>query len=78
LRNLVQSDAAPGELVVNYPPLGTTPHRAASPVRIECTQAGFSPSSLEITATQGCIVAPLVPSRIKIELVTPFNPPSSP
>jgi len=78
LRNLVQSDAAPGDLIVNYPPVGTTPHRAASPVRIECTKAGFSPSTLEITATQGCIVAPLIPSRIKVELVTPFNPPSSP
>jgi hypothetical protein len=78
LRNLVRSDAAPGELHVNYPPVGTTPHRAPAPMRVECTPTGFSPSSLEITATQGCVFAPQIPSRIKIELVVSFDPPRGP
>ncbi len=78
VKNLVQGGAAPGEIHVTYPPIGTTPHRAAAPVRIECTETGFSPSSVEITATQGCIVVPQIPSRVKIELVTPFDPPRSP
>ena len=77
LKNLVQSDAASGELQVNYPPVGKRPHRSSAPVRIECTQTGFSPSSVEIAATQGCVIVPRTPSRIKIELATPFDPPGS-
>lgn len=70
------AEAAPGSIEVAYPEIGKTPHRPPDPVRVECGRGGFVPSSLRLTAMQGCAFLCRVPSRIVIRLERPQEPPA--
>jgi len=74
--NLTQAGTAAGNIEVSYPVTGRAPYRPAEPARVSCTTAGFSPAAIELTAAQSCVFNCEASSRIKIELVTPLDPPA--
>lgn len=68
---------ARAEIRVAYPQLGREPFSPGEPVRVECTNGGFEPSSIRIDAAQGQVyrVQTERPARIKIELLEPDDGP---
>jgi hypothetical protein len=74
--NTCQKKAEPAELTVAYPKPGKTAYVPLMPLRVDCTEAGFSMAKMQLTAMQGCIFACKARSRIVIELVSTFDPPS--
>lgn len=62
------------ELRVVYPQPGKT-QRNASPVKLECSEKEISPTKVSVNPGQGTIFNFKVPSRIKIELITPEDRP---
>lgn len=70
--------AASLELDVAYPRAEKKPFQPPAAVRIKSSERGFDPPGrAEIIAMQGCIFACAAPSRIKIELKRPYDPPTS-
>ena len=76
VRNSAQAKAKPALLAVRYPRPGKTAYVPPRPVRIDCTEEGFSEPRIEITAMQGCLFVCKAASRITIELIEPFGPPT--
>lgn len=73
-----EQGAARGSIEVVYPPIGKAPHRPPGPVGIRCTGRGFEPSTVRLSAMQGCLFTCERPARIRIELEKPFEPPEGP
>jgi hypothetical protein len=69
-------DRTRGELFMAYPKIGKVPYRPPSPISIECTKDGLAPNSIKIEYAQGQLYRFKTPSRIKIELVEPYNGPN--
>lgn len=65
-----------GELFVAYPKIGKVPYRPPNPISIECTKDRLAPNRIKIENAQGQLYRLKVPSRIKIELVEPYNRPN--
>jgi hypothetical protein len=70
------SEKAVGEIDVAYPVPGKTRYQPPQPIRVESTPKGLSPAKIRLHALQGCIFVCQTPSRIKIDLVRPCDPPS--
>lgn len=58
-----------GRITVSYLQPGKTAYRPPSPVKVECSDRGFEPGSVEIQPGQAVLFHVAVPSRIKLELV---------
>jgi hypothetical protein len=61
---------ARAELRVLYPEIGKT-QRNAQPAKIECNEKEIIPAKVSVNPGQGTVFSFKVPSRIKIELVSP-------
>jgi hypothetical protein len=75
ITNLAQEHAQAGEIDVAYPLFDKTAYQPPPPIRVNCTQTGFDPARVALTATQGSIFVCRASSRLKIELVTALDPP---
>jgi hypothetical protein len=74
--NLAQPKSAPVELNVAYPRSEKKPFQPPAAIRVKATARGFHPEGrVELFAMQGCIFVCEAPSRIKIELKQPHDPP---
>jgi len=78
VRNLALKGPAKavGEIDVAYPARGKTAYQPPQAIRVESTADGFRPGKIKLHALQGCIFVCQTPSRIKIELTRPHDPPS--
>ncbi len=65
---------AKAELVVAYPEIGKIPKQPQA-TKVECTQNQIIPEKIQINPTESLLFSFKVPSRIKIELVTPEDRP---
>lgn len=65
---------AEAELRIVYPQIGKTP-RQSQAVQVECTEKAINPSKITVNPGQAVVFSFKVPSRIKIELVTPEDKP---
>lgn len=65
---------AEAELKIIYPQIGKTP-RQSQTIQVECTEKAVNPSKITANPGQGVVFSFKVPSRIKIELVTPEDKP---
>jgi hypothetical protein len=72
----VLSDAR-AEVAVSYPVRGKTAYRPPEPVHVRVTEKGFDPAVVALKPAQGLIFECDVPSRIKIDLVSADDGPSS-
>ncbi len=68
---------AEAELKILYPQIGKTPRQSQS-VQVECTEKAINPPKISVNPGQGVIFNFKVPSRIKVELVTPEDKPKQP
>jgi len=66
---------AKGRITVAYPALGKEPYRPPAPLSVQCAEHGFAPATSDLQPAQGIIFRFAVPSRIKIDLVTPNDGP---
>jgi hypothetical protein len=67
---------ARASIEVGYPVPGRAAGRPPEPARVRSGRAGFEPSEVRLTARQGCVFECEVPSRIRIELEEPYEPPA--
>jgi hypothetical protein len=73
--NLHHAQATTATIDVAYPKVGRVPYQPAPPVHVSCAASGFSTAAIAMTAAQACVFSCKASSRLKIELVTPFDPP---
>lgn len=62
-------------LVVAYPDVDRRRRQTAAPASIRATQQGFSPESAQIQSMQGLVFHIDTPSRIRLQLLEPYEPP---
>jgi hypothetical protein len=75
LRNAVTG--AVGEVRVAYPVIGNTPYVPPDPFRVQVTDQGFQPSSIQLKPAQGLIFhVGKTKARIQIDLVEPDDGPA--
>jgi hypothetical protein len=65
---------AEAELKIVYPQIGKTQRQSQS-IQVECNEKSINPSKITVNPGQGVVFSFKVPSRIKIELVTPEDKP---
>ncbi len=67
---------ATGQIVVDYPVVGSRPYRPAEPVRVSCTRNGLVPNDIRIGPGQGIVFDIETDTRLIIDLVEPDDGPN--
>lgn len=64
-----------GEITVAYPTIGDKPYRPPGPVHVNCARNKLEPDTIDLQPGQGLVFRFSTPSRIRIDLVEPYERP---
>ena len=66
---------ATGQIVVDYPVVGSRPYRPAEPLRVACSRNSLVPNEIRIGPGQGIVFEVEADTRLLIDLVAPDDGP---